>query len=136
MRGDTRTQRAESRLRGIVALCTAYLAAIVATLGFLAWKRDDSSLVTTDAWVHEVILLFFAVLTLRVATRAAAGSARAHLRLRIIAAVVVVASTAEASVPGLFPTWMRLEQILYGLCLLAVLALARSRGVRQALSRD
>jgi hypothetical protein len=124
-----------TRVRTIRALCGLYLAATVATLGFLAWKRDDSALVTTDAWVHEVVLLAFAVVLVRVAKRAAAGNARAYLRLRIISVVVPVVAIVEAIVPG-FPGWMRVEQVGYGLVLLAVTALANTRGAREAFARS
>jgi hypothetical protein len=86
--------------------------------------------------VHEVILLAFAVILVRVATRAASGDRRAYLRLRIIGLVVPIASIVEALVPGLFPGWMRIEQVLYGLWLLAVVALACSPDVRRSFARS
>ena len=122
------------RFRTIRALCLVYLAATVATLGFLVWKRDDHSLVTTDTWVHEVILLVFAVVLVGVAKRTAAGDPRAYLRLRIVSLVIAVVSVVVAVLPGLFPAWMRIEQGAYAACLLAVAALAHTPAVRTAVA--
>ena len=122
-------------LRRIRVLCVVYLAATVVTLGFLAWKNGDASLVTDEAWVHAIILLALAVVLVRVAKRAEAGSRRGYLRLRIVGLVVPLASLVEALIPGLFPTWMRIEQALYGVLLLAVAALASSPAVRRSFAR-
>jgi hypothetical protein len=120
----------------IRAMCAIYLTATVLTLGFLVWKNGDQSLVTQDAWVHAAILLAFAVVLVRVAQRAASGDRRAYLRLRIIGLVVPIASIVEALIPGLFPGWMRVEQLLYGLWLLAVVALASRPAVRRSFARS
>jgi hypothetical protein len=133
---QTLETEAARRFRVIRALCGIYLAATVVTLGFLAWKNGDPALVTADAWVHEIILLVFAVVLVRVAQRAQAGNRRAHLRLLIVGSVVPVASLVEALIPGLFPTWMRIEQGLYGVLLLGVVALAASPAVRRSFARS
>jgi CDP-diglyceride synthetase len=131
----TREVGARREFSTIRAMCAIYLAATVVTLGFLAWKEGDRSLVTEDAWVHGVILLVFAVVLVRVATRAASGDRRAYLRLRIIGFVVPAASVVEALIPGLFPGWMRVEQLVYGVWLLAVVALASRPAVRRSFAR-
>ncbi len=122
------------RFRIVFALCVLYFAATVATIGFLVWARDDRALVTTEAWVHGVILLLSAGVLLWMTRQAAAGSAQAYLRLRIIATLLAVASFAEAAIPGLFPGWMRIEQAGYGAWLLLILAVSLAPRVRAALS--
>ena len=128
-------QTTTREFRAIRALCWTYLAATVATVAFLAWKNDDHALVTQHAWGHEVILLVFAVVLVRVAGRAAAGNPRAYLRLRIVAIVVAVASLVVAAIPGFLPEWMRVEQLLYGILVAAVAVLAHRPAVRRSFAR-
>jgi hypothetical protein len=130
---QTLTARREFRV--IRAMCWIYLAATVASLGFLAVQSGDRSLVTDEAWGHEIVLLAFAIVLVRVAGRAATGNRRAYLRLRIIGLVVPIASVVEALIPGFLPDWMRVEQLLYGGWLLAVVVLASRPSVRRSFAR-
>ncbi len=128
------TETVRGRFRIVFALCAMYFAATIATIGFLVWASDDPSLVTTEAWVHGVILLLSAGVLLRVTRQAGTGSAQAYLRLRIIAVLIPIASLTEAAIPGLFPAWMRIEQAGYGAWLLLILALSLTPRVRAAFS--
>ena len=66
---------------------------------------------TSSAWVHAVIVAFFAVL-LEMRMRAARrGSHRASVAVLIITAVLYVANIIEAAAPGASPTWMRFEMV-------------------------
>jgi hypothetical protein len=72
----------------------------------------------------------FALLLIGVTNRAAKGRRRAYLRLRIIAFVIPVLSVVLVVIPGLFPTWMKLEQGVYAVVLPAIAFLANSSPVR------
>jgi hypothetical protein len=67
-----------------------------------------------------VLVTASAAVTFAVAGRAARGSRRAFLRLRIIATVMLVAIAAIIAVPGDFPVWLKIEQGVCGLLLLGV----------------
>ena len=77
---------------------------------------------------HAIIVLVSGVLTARFTARALRGSPRALLRLRIVTVVVPVAIAVIIAIPGDFPVWMKLEQAVGFVLLVAVAALLR-RGV-------
>jgi hypothetical protein len=68
------------------------------------------------------------------ATRAARGSRRAYLRLRIVTVVAVVAIVAILASPGTFPMWLKVEQGGCGVLLVAAVALLNGRTLRTALA--
>jgi hypothetical protein len=81
----------------------------VVVLGLLS--AVGSKEVTASAWIHAVIVAFFAVL-LEMRMRAALrGSRRAGIAVLIIATVLLVANIVEAAAPGAFPAWMRFEMV-------------------------
>ncbi len=107
-------------------LCALYALATLVTLAVLLWNRHDPTIATREAWTHALIVCAFAAVLLTVVRRAATGARGAVRRLRIISVVLPVVSLLEAVIPGLFPTWMRLEQLLYAALLLAVALLVRA----------
>ena len=76
---------------------------------------------------HGIIVLVSAILTYRFTARALSGSRQAMLRLRIVTAVVPVVIAVVISIPGDFPLWMKLEQGVGFVLLVAVAALLRRR---------
>ena len=62
--------------------------------------------------------------------RAAHGSRRMYLRLRIVSAIMVAAIAVITAMPGILPLWMRIEQGVCGVILIGVVALVNSRPVR------
>jgi cytochrome bd-type quinol oxidase subunit 2 len=121
---------AAQALRGTKVLVTAYLALCVLTLIFAAVFHDNATIVTDAVWVRATIVTLSAVLTFLFARSAARGSKRGYLRLRIVSAVMVVAIAVIIALPGLFPTWMRVEQGVCGLLLLSVVVVINGRRVR------
>jgi hypothetical protein len=114
----------------IKTLTAAYLAATAGTLAFVVLERNDPALVDADVWTHALIVFGFALLLVDVANRAAGGMRRAYLRLRIVSVVLAASSVVLPAIPGLLPTWMKVEQGVYALVLAAVAFLAHSRGAR------
>ena len=123
MVNTTRNVRAHE-LRGAAKLIAVYVLCVIATIVTLAvLSRSDPDQATSDAWVHAVIVGVFAVL-LPVRLRAARrGSERAGVAVGIIAAVLVVVNVVEASIPGLFPVWMRVEMAGIAVLMTAVAVL-------------
>jgi len=113
---DQRT-RAVTWLVGAYAVLSGLTVAAVATFASVA-----PSLVNPQAWVRGIIVAVTSLLTFVFARRAAAGNARALLRLRIIVVVILVAIGAVLFLVPL-PGWMIVEQIACGILLLATAVL-------------
>ncbi|MFD2472788.1 hypothetical protein [Amycolatopsis silviterrae] len=121
---------ADPALRVVRVLTGAYLALSVLTLGAIFLLRADPAMVTDVVWVRATIVAASALLTFLFARSAANGSKRGLLRLRIVSAVMTVAIVVIVSIPGFLPLWVRLEQGVCGVLLLAVVVLANGRRVR------
>ncbi|MGH7910698.1 MAG: hypothetical protein ACREQM_01935 [Candidatus Dormibacteraceae bacterium] len=102
----------QGRLTGITAIVAGYVVIVLGTvvaLGILS--ATAPRLAGTDAWVHAVIVAVFAVILALRVRAARTGSLRALRAVGIIAAVVLLVNVIEALMPGLFPTWMRVEMV-------------------------
>ncbi|MGW2483946.1 hypothetical protein ACWCWQ_29415 [Streptomyces sp. NPDC001571] len=116
--------------RGAKALVGAYFGISVLTLAVIVLLRDDSAEVNSAVWVRATVVAVSALVTLLCAVRAARGSRAAYRRLRIISAVTVVAIAAVVALPGTFPAWLKAEQAVCGVFLLAVVALINGKHMR------
>lgn len=123
-------------LRPVKRLLAAYLALSVATLVAVILLRHDSAAVDDAVWTRTVLVAASALGSCAFAARAARGSRRAYLRLRVVTAVMLVAVVVIVALPGLFPVWLRVEQSVCGLLLLGVVVLAGGRDVRALFPRD
>lgn len=127
--GDPTTRTA---LGGVKLLLAGYLAISLLTFVAIVLLRGDASAVNDAVWVRGTIVLGSALLMSAFAVRAARGSRAAYRRLRLTSAAMVVAIAVIISLPGLFPLWMRIEQGICGLVLLAVVVLVNGRRVRSS----
>lgn len=101
-----------NRLGLTTTLVGVYVAVVAATAAALAvLAAVGSREATTEAWVHAVIVGFFAVLLPLRLRAARTGNGRALNAIWIIALVLLVVNTVEAAIPGLFPAWMRIEMV-------------------------
>lgn len=107
------------RARTAKRLTGAYLGLSVVTLVAIVLLRN-TSMVNDAVWVRGVIVAASAVLTYTFAARAARGSRRAHLRLRLVSGIMLVAIVVIIALPGTFPLWMKVEQGVCGLLLLGL----------------
>lgn len=128
--GELRHPRTRTAFRSLKLLVGGYLALSVLTLVAIASLRNDAAAVNSAVWTRGTIVVISALLTFAFTVRAARGSRRAYLRLRIISAVMVVAIAVIVALPGTFPLWMKLEQAVCGLVLIAVAAVANGRHLR------
>lgn len=122
--------RTSSTLRSVTLLITAYLAVSVLTLAGIIALRNNTAAVNDAVWIRGTIVVASAVLTLSFARRAAHGSARAFLRLRLVTAIMLVAIVVIDVLPGTFPLWMKVEQAICGLLLLGVVLLVNGKHLR------
>lgn len=128
----TGTTRKPQVMRSTTALVGTYFGISALTLGAIALMRGDTSMVNSAVWIRGTIVAASSLLSLLFALGAARGSRRAYLRLRIVSAVMVVAVAAVIALPGTFPLWLKIEQGVCGLLLLAVVVIVNGRGVRSA----
>jgi hypothetical protein len=117
-------------MRTVRVLAGCYLGLSVLTLAAIVLLRDHASVVTPAVWVRGTIVVASALLTTAFAARAARGSGRAYLRLRIVTAVMVVAVAVIVALPGTFPLWLKIEQGVCGLLLIGMVVVVNGRHVR------
>jgi O-antigen/teichoic acid export membrane protein len=124
------TQEKTRSFRRARLLLALYLGLSVATVLALVPLSHRAGMVNPAVWVRGTIVAASAALMIVFAARAARGSRRALLRLRIISAIVLVAIVVIVALPGTFPVWFKSEQATCGLLLAGVVALINSRAVR------
>lgn len=100
------------------------------TLVVIVLLRNDSADVNAAVWVRGAIVVASALVTYVCAVRAARGSRSAYRRLRVISGVMIVAIAAIIALPGAFPVWMKAEQAVCGVLLIAVAALVNGKYLR------
>lgn len=122
--------------RAAKLLAGGYLLLSVLTLAAIVLLRDDSSAVNAAVWIRGTIVAVSALLTYLFAVRAARGSRRAYLRLRIVSAVMVVAIVVIVALPGTFPLWLKIEQSVCGVLLLCLVAIVNGRRARSAFAAE
>jgi O-antigen/teichoic acid export membrane protein len=118
--------------RAVTLLTGAYLVVSALTLVAIVLLRHHPGAVDDAVWTRGTIVAASAVLTYVLAVRAAKGSRRAYLRLRIVTALMTVAVVVIIALPGTFPLWMKLEQAVCGLLLIGVIVLVNGRRLRSA----
>ena len=132
---NTQTKTAETNaiegtqdtMRTVKLLVGTYLSISALTLVAIVLMRGHANLVNAAVWTRGTIVVVTSALMFSFAVRAARGSGRAFLRLRIVSAIMVVAIAAIVSLPGTFPVWMKIEQALCGAVLLGVVSLVNGR---------
>jgi hypothetical protein len=128
--------QSRSAFRTVRMLVGGYLGLSVLTLVAIFLMRDNKTMVTDAVWVRATIVVASALLTLSFAVRAARGSRRAFLRLRIVSGVMLVAIVVIVVLPGAFPVWLRIEQGVCGLVLAGVVLVVNGRHLRTLFARS
>ncbi|WP_326568798.1 hypothetical protein VSH64_44815 [Amycolatopsis rhabdoformis] len=133
---DLQHPRSVSAFRTARLLVVAYLTLSVLTVVAVVLLRNNVTMVTDAVWVRTVIVVASALLTFSFTVRAARGSRRAFLRLRLTSGIMLVAIVVIASLPGAFPVWLRIEQGACGLILLGVVLIVNGRHLRSLFARS
>ena len=116
--------------RSVKPLVGGYLTISVLTLVAIVVLRHHAAVVNSAVWIRGVIVVASALLMSAFAIRAARGSRRAYLRLRIVSATMVAAIVVIIALPGTFPLWMKVEQGVCGFLLLGVIGIVNGRHLR------
>jgi hypothetical protein len=122
----------DNKLYGRVrALFVAVLAISIATLGVAAVVGSSASV-----WVRDGIVIVIAALLILLAGRAFRGSRAAYLRMRLTATIAPLATLVIIALPNDgFPVWMKVEQAVVGLLLLAAAVMVGRKAVRGAYAK-
>ncbi|HEY3559533.1 MAG TPA: hypothetical protein VGL05_18810 [Kribbella sp.] len=127
--------RSASALRSVQLLILGYVAISVLTLIAIIALRNHTTVVNDAVRVRGTIVVASSLLTFAFARSAARGSRRGYLRLRIVSAVMLVAIVVIIALPGTFPLWMKGEQAVCGLLLLAVALLVNGKHLRSVFTK-
>jgi hypothetical protein len=114
----------------LVELTVGVLAAIAAVV-----LTSLGNEVSTAVWVRTVGVLAITVTLYYFAVRAAEGYHWAYERLRLFTIVFPIVTLVTASIPGLYPLWMTIEQVIFSLILIAVGDLLASAALKSAFAR-
>ena len=128
--GDRSHPRTPAAFRRTKLLVGSYLGISVLALVATAVLRNHPAMVSSAVWTHVTIVVISALLMFAFTARAARGSARAYLRLRLASAIMVAAIAVIIALPGTFPLWVKIEQGVCGLILLGVVVLVNGRHLR------
>jgi len=111
-------QETISAFRAVKWLLGAYLVLSMLTVApIITFSVVAPSLVNPQAWWRGIIVAATSILTFIFGSRAAKGSPRALLRLRIVVAIILIAIVAVLFFLPL-PLWMIIEQMVCGVLLL------------------
>jgi hypothetical protein len=127
---DLEHPRSLAAFRSVRLLVLSYLAVSVLTLVAIIALRNDAEVVNDAVWTRGAIVVASALLTFAFARRAAQGSRKAFLRLRLVSAIMLVAIAVIIALPGTFPLWMKFEQAICGLLLLGVALIVNGKHLR------
>jgi hypothetical protein len=125
-------QSTRAAFRTVRVLIGGYVALSLMTLTAVVLLRNHHSVVTAPVWVRSCIVVASSLLMTAFAARAAQGSRRAFLRLRLMSAIMVVAIVVIIAIPGSFPAWLKIEQGICGLVLIGVVAVVNGKHLRSA----
>lgn len=122
-----RTKRA---FKAIMVLLSAEIAVggVALMLAFL-W-RDQPGLVTPAVWFRGVVVLFMTATLFFFTYKAAQGYYWAYSRLRLFSQIFPVVTLVITAIPGVYPLWMTIEQIVFSVLLIGVSDYLRSDHMR------
>jgi FtsH-binding integral membrane protein len=127
--------RSQPALRTVTLLVGCYLGISVLALAAIVVLRNNAAAVNSAVWIRGIVVVASAFLMITFAARAARGSSRAYLRLRIVSAVMVLAIAVIIALPGTFPLWMKIEQGICGLLLIGVVVIVNGKQLRSSFAR-
>ncbi|MES9511951.1 hypothetical protein ABWJ92_37125 [Streptomyces sp. NPDC000609] len=110
------------------ALFVTVLAISIATLGIAALIGGNAAV-----WIRSIIVTAIAAVLISLAGKASRGSRAAYLRMRLMSTVAPLAIMIIIALPhDGFPIWMKVDQAVVGVLLLAVAVMVGRKDVRQA----
>jgi hypothetical protein len=129
---DPRTRRAFRGIRWILAaeVLVGLIAVVIAVVLTL-----DGVEVQWAAWFRSVVVLGITGTLYYFATRAAEGYYWGYSRLRLFSRIFPIVTLIIATIPGLYPLWMTIEQIIFSLLLIGIGDILTTDYMRDAFPR-
>jgi hypothetical protein len=132
MREHPRTVRAFMGIRWlllgetVVGLTAIFIAAVL-------WSRGEH--VPWAVWFRSTVVLFITASLYVFAWRAQLGYWWAYSRLRLFSRIFPIVTLIVATIPGLYPGWMVVEQIVFSLLMIGIGDLLTTDHMRVAFPR-
>lgn len=89
-----------------------------------------------SVWMRTLVVLGMTATLFYFAWRAAKGWIWAYSRLRLFSQIFPVITLVLAAIPGLYPTWMITEQIIFSLIMIGIADFLTSDHMRDAYRRN
>ena len=91
--------------------------------------------VTWAVWFRSVAVLAITLTLLYFAWRASLGYYWAYSRLRLFSRIFPIVTLVIAAIPGLYPLWMTIEQIVFSLLMIGIGDILTTDHMREAFPR-
>ena len=131
-RAAPRTRRA---LLTVTWWLVAELVLAAGAVGVALDVRDHGGSVSGIVWYRLVVIFGLTATLFYFVWRAGRGFYWAYSRLRLFSMVFPVVALASSAVPGLYPSWMIVEQILFSVVLLAIAVVLSSAHMRAVFAK-
>ncbi len=132
MRTEPRTRRA---LVTVTWWLVAELVLAAAAVGVAVDIHDRGGQVSGIVWYRLVVIFALTATLFYFVWRAGLGFYWAYSRLRLFSIVFPVVALVTSAVPGLYPSWMIVEQVLFSLVLVGVSLVLSSKHMRAAFAK-
>jgi hypothetical protein len=130
---EVRTEPATRRALLVVSGClVGELVIAAAAVAFAVAITDTGGSVPGIVWYRLVVILGLTSTLFYFVWRAWLGWVWAYTRLRLFSIVFPVIALGTSAIPGLYPPWMIVEQVLFSLVLVAVAVVLWRPQVRAA----
>ncbi|WP_460701733.1 hypothetical protein [Myceligenerans halotolerans] len=116
----------------ITWLLAAELVIGIGAVIFAVVLAQDGQAVPFAVWMRTIVVLAMTLTLFYFAWRAAQGWRWAYQRLRLFSQIFPVITLVVAAIPGLYPTWMVTEQIIFSLIMIGIADFLTSDHMRTA----
>ncbi len=131
-RRDPAIRRAWRTVTVLLVVCLVLATAAVGEALVLHLRGNDASRIV---WMRLVVILGMTVSLFYFRWRAGLGRWWAYSRLRLFSMIFPVVAVVSSAVPGLYPTWMIVEQVTFSIVLLAITVVLGRAPMRRAYAK-
>ena len=131
-RDDPKTRR---NFRGIRWILAAEVFVGLVAVAIAVTLASHGQTVGWAVWFRSVAVLGITITLYYFATRAAEGYYWAYSRLRLFSRIFPIVTLVVAAIPGLYPLWMTIEQIVFSLLMIGIGDILTTDHMREAFPR-
>ncbi|NEM89927.1 hypothetical protein [Galbitalea soli] len=118
--------------RGIRWILAAEVLVGVAAIVIAVVLQAHGVTVQWAVWFRSIAVLGITLTLYYFATRAAEGYYWAYSRLRLFSRIFPIVTLVVATIPGLYPLWMTIEQVIFSLLMIGIGDLLLTDHMREA----